>query len=114
MRVIVDVKVWSGVVTLLCLLHLVDLCFTEFLGSLYLTAFLATLREQGYSIFVVKGQLPQTHPDAGSDDTPGKWFTPQQVQPMGTITRKLLLQELLWWMTVPEISTWLHFVRIVN
>jgi len=52
----------------------------EFLGDLYLTAFLATLREQGYSIFVVKGQLPHTHPDAGSEDTPGKWFTPQQAK----------------------------------
>jgi len=56
------------------------LCPAEFLGDLYLTAFLATLREQGYSIFVVKGQLPHTHPDAGSEDTPGKWFTPQQVR----------------------------------
>ena len=52
----------------------------EFLGTLYLTAFLATLREQGYSIFVVKGRLPNLHPDAGSPDTAGKWFTPQQVR----------------------------------
>ena len=52
----------------------------EFLGTLYLTAFLATLREQGYSIFVVKGTLPSQHPDAGSRDSPGRWFTPQEVK----------------------------------
>lgn len=52
----------------------------EFLGALYLTTFLATLKEEGYSIFVVKGQLPGPHPDAGNTDTPGHWFTPTQVR----------------------------------
>lgn len=53
----------------------------EFLGPLYLSTFLATLREQGYSIFVVQGQLPHRHPDAGSADSPGHWFTHEEVQP---------------------------------
>ena len=37
------------------------------------------LLAQGYSIFVVKGRLPNEHPDAGRLDTPGKWFSPEEV-----------------------------------
>ena len=43
----------------------------------YLETFLATLREQGYSIFVILGPLPQGSPDQGSGN--GALYTPQQV-----------------------------------
>ena len=50
------------------------------LSQFYLDSFLATLREQGYTIFAVKGQLPQQqHDDAGKPDSHGAWFTPAQV-----------------------------------
>lgn len=50
------------------------------LSQFYLSAFLATLREQGYTIFVVKGELPQQqHDDAGKPDSHGAWFTAEQV-----------------------------------
>ena len=51
----------------------------ELLGTLYLTTFLATLRGEGYSIFVVQGRLPNPHPEAGSRDSIGCWFTPDEV-----------------------------------
>ena len=51
------------------------------LSQFYLAAFLDSLRGQGYSIFVVRGPLPQPMPreDAkpGSD---GTWFTPAQAR----------------------------------
>ena len=50
----------------------------EYLGTLYLTAFLATLREAGYSIFVIKGLLPQGHLDDAAAQA-GSWFTPEEV-----------------------------------
>ena len=43
----------------------------------YLETFLATLREQGYSIFVILGTLPQGSSDQGSGN--GAFYTPQQV-----------------------------------
>ena len=50
------------------------------LSQFYLSAFLATLREQGYTIFVVRGQLSQQqNEDAGQPDSHGAWFTPEQV-----------------------------------
>ena len=50
------------------------------LSQFYLSAFLATLREQGYTMFVVKGPLSQQqNEDAGQPDSHGAWFTPQQV-----------------------------------
>ena len=50
------------------------------LSQFYLSAFLATLREQGYTIFVVKGPLSQQQSeDAGQPDSHGAWFTPEQV-----------------------------------
>ncbi len=50
------------------------------LSLFYLGAFLATLKEQGYTIFVVRGQLSQQqNEDAGHPDSHGAWFTPEQV-----------------------------------
>ncbi len=48
------------------------------LSQFYLSAFLATLREQGYAIFVVHGGLP-TYPDASVTGDQGTWFTEAQV-----------------------------------
>ncbi|CAL8466973.1 g6509 [Coccomyxa elongata] len=52
------------------------------LSQFYLSAYLASLREQGYSIFVVQGALPPvTHDSApASHDGPGQWFTPEQAR----------------------------------
>jgi Ataxin-3 len=49
------------------------------LSRLHLTEFIASLRASGYTIFVVRGDLPQPHPDAGRRDTLGAWFTPEEV-----------------------------------
>ena len=50
------------------------------LSQFYLSAFLATLREQGYTIFVVRGPLSQQQSeDAGQPGSHGSWFTPMQV-----------------------------------
>jgi ataxin-3 len=51
-------------------------------GNFYLSAFLATLQEQGYSIFVVQGDLPNgPHQDMGAEDmNQGKWFSPQEAR----------------------------------
>lgn len=51
-------------------------------GNFYLSAFLATLQEQGYSIFVVQGDLPkEPHPDMGAEDmNQGKWFCPLEAR----------------------------------
>ena len=49
------------------------------LSEFYLSAYLATLRDQGYSIFVVQGQLPGPFPDpVAAQEAPGAWFTPDQ------------------------------------
>ena len=48
------------------------------LSQFYLSAFLATLREQGYSIFVVHGGLP-TYPDSSVTGDQGRWFSEAQV-----------------------------------
>ena len=49
------------------------------LSEFYLSAYLATLRDQGYSIFVVQGQLPGPFPDpVAAQQAPGAWFTPEQ------------------------------------
>lgn len=48
------------------------------LSQFYLSAYLATLREQGYSIFVVHGSLP-THPDTTIAGDQGAWCTEAQV-----------------------------------
>jgi len=55
------------------------------LGTFYLSAFLATLREQGYQIFVIRGNLPapQRPPSDGSGAVPGgagRWFTPSSAK----------------------------------
>lgn len=48
------------------------------LSQFYLLAYLATLREQGYSIFVVHGNLP-TYPDTSVTSDQGTWYTEAQV-----------------------------------
>lgn len=48
------------------------------LSQFYLSVFLATLREQGYSIFVVHGGLP-TYPDTSVTGDQGIWLTEAQV-----------------------------------
>ena len=48
------------------------------LSQFYLLAYLATMREQGYSIFVVHGNLP-TYPDTSVTSDQGTWYTEAQV-----------------------------------
>ena len=48
------------------------------LSQFYLSAYLATLRDQGYSIFVVHGGLP-TYPDTTVTGDQGAWLTEAQV-----------------------------------
>jgi ataxin-3 len=52
------------------------------LSQFYLSAYLDTLRQQGYSIFVVQGAFPPPVQDALPEPgtTPGRWFTPEQVR----------------------------------
>ncbi len=50
----------------------------EQLSQFYLSAYLATLRDQGYSIFVVHGSLP-TYPDTTITSDQGTWWTESQV-----------------------------------
>ena len=51
------------------------------LSEFYLSAYLATLRDQGYSIFLVQGQLPGPFPDpVAAQEAPGAWFTPEQAR----------------------------------
>jgi Ataxin-3 len=53
----------------------------EPLSAFYLSAFLGTLQEQGYSIFVIRGQLPaEAHPDGAAlpgdgGSGPGEWVS---------------------------------------
>ena len=54
----------------------------QHLSSFYLSAFLGSLKEQGYTIFVVRGELPAAQPPAdvsSHSDGPGVWVTPEQV-----------------------------------
>ena len=45
------------------------------LSEFYLETYLATLRDQGYSIFCIRGSLPEQFPDpAGASEAPGSWF----------------------------------------
>lgn len=53
----------------------------QYLSDTYLSLFLAQLREEGYSIFVVQGMLPSgTQDDGPAEDAPGTWYTPEQVR----------------------------------
>lgn len=54
------------------------------LGEFFLGAFLATLRQQGYSIFVAQGSLPVHDSGAQPGDGSGSWFTPEQVSNFST------------------------------
>ena len=48
------------------------------LSQFYLSAYLATLRDQGYSIFVVHGSLP-TYPETTVTSEQGTWCTEAEV-----------------------------------
>lgn len=45
----------------------------EPLSHFYLAAFLGTLQEQGYTIFLLRGALPPPDPGAGGGDGAGRW-----------------------------------------
>ena len=49
------------------------------LSHFYLSAFLSTLKQQGYSIFVIQGSLPAQNAGAATHDSVGTWFTPEEV-----------------------------------
>lgn len=53
----------------------------EQLSAFYLTAYLDSLREQGYTIFVIRGELPQSAAASGATDIdgPGKWWDAEEV-----------------------------------
>jgi hypothetical protein len=52
----------------------------EHLSAFYLTAYLDSLKQQGYTIFVVRGQLPASPAASGAElDGPGKWWSPDEV-----------------------------------
>lgn len=44
------------------------------LSTFYLSAFLDSLREQGYTIFVIKGQMPRSDPEMGAAGGSGQWL----------------------------------------
>lgn len=53
----------------------------EPLSTFYLSAYLSTLQAQGWTVYWIRGQLPVgPHPDAGSADTPGRWWTPEEAK----------------------------------
>lgn len=62
----------------------------EPLSPFYLAAFLASLQEQGYTIFLIKGQLPtQPHPEAGTAGGHGSWFSPAEARAATESTQQL-------------------------
>jgi len=50
------------------------------LSQFYLSAFLDSLRGQGYSLFVVRGPLPGPFPGGEQAGSGGAWFTPEQAR----------------------------------
>lgn len=54
----------------------------EFLSAFYLTAYLDSLKEQGYTIFVIRGPLPASPASTGTLDMdgPGKWWSADEVR----------------------------------
>jgi len=48
------------------------------LGTFYLDAFLGTLRSQGYTIFIVRGEFPTQL--QGLESSGGRWLTPEQAK----------------------------------
>ena len=47
----------------------------------FLSAFLDSLKAEGYTILLVRGALPPLpHPEAGSLGSPGSWLSPAEVQ----------------------------------
>jgi ataxin-3 len=62
----------------------------EPLSAFYLEAFLASLREQGYTIFVIQGLLPgEPHPEAGTTGGHGQWFSPEEARAAAQQSQKL-------------------------
>lgn len=54
----------------------------QHLSSFYLSAFLGSLKEQGYTIFVVRGDFPAAQPPSevsSRSEGPGVWISPDQV-----------------------------------
>ncbi|KAK9838940.1 hypothetical protein WJX74_006331 [Apatococcus lobatus] len=55
----------------------------QHLSGFYLSAFLGSLKDQGYTIFVVRGDLPSAQPPADAltqTDGPGVWISPAQAR----------------------------------
>lgn len=50
-----------------------------FLSTFYLSAYLGTLKDQGYTIFLVRGQFPKLQYDQ-IDQGNGRWLTPTQAK----------------------------------
>ena len=53
----------------------------ESLSAFYLTAYLDSLKEQGYTIFIIRGPLPASPASTGTQDMdgPGKWWSADEV-----------------------------------
>jgi ataxin-3 len=53
----------------------------ESLSAFYLTAYLDSLKQQGYTVFVIRGNLPASPAATGTQDMdgPGKWWSPEEV-----------------------------------
>ena len=63
------------------------------LSHFYLAAFLDSLRGQGYSIFVVRGPLPQPMPrEDAKPGSAGAWFTPAEVRCMARLAVLRVMQ----------------------
>lgn len=62
------------------------------LSQFYLSAYLDSLREQGYSIFVVQGLFPSSsqEPLSAAGDGPGRWYTPEEASTLETYLTLLL------------------------
>lgn len=57
----------------------------EQLSNFYLTAYLDSLKQQGYTIFVVRGTLPppaSAAAAAGGLEGQGRWWDPEEVRPV--------------------------------
>jgi ataxin-3 len=55
------------------------------LSAFYLAAYLDSLRDQGYTIFVINGPLPPSHPPTTAAERfvpgqAGRWFTPEEAK----------------------------------
>lgn len=51
----------------------------EYLSNFYLSAYLDTLKNSGWSIFVVQGSLPSSA-HWGNDDSVGRWLSSEEAE----------------------------------